>query len=319
MQSDDGYRLWVDGTQRLINLGDGNFDVTTGDLVLAVGWHDLVFDTTESSLGARSILTVASGPELVGQPLPAARLRPAEGRAERFESLTAGAVGEPGPALFTFTPSAGATITGVDVGYRLNIDNVVSNVTTTLRNAAANTTLRNNTLTGDTTDRFHPTAFDGGALTSPWGLGFDIASGGGSLDQSWLTVRYADPAGTGPTPTVATFTSSVRDLLAAGGAEVASLDPDHRAGAARARRGRDDRAAHVRHRAGVRRRGLVGRVRVRQRVAGRAGAPLPAVPPAVHHRRRSRARGRARAARLRHALTRSRQAHELDPPVDALG
>ena len=55
----------------------------------------------------------------------------------------------------------------VDVGYRLNVDNAVSNVTTTLRNAATTTTLRNNTLTGDTTDRFHPTGFDGGALTSP--------------------------------------------------------------------------------------------------------------------------------------------------------
>ncbi|MBK9035623.1 MAG: hypothetical protein IPL61_30920 [Myxococcales bacterium] len=103
VQSDDGYRLWVDGTQRLINLGDGNFDVTTGDLVLAVGWHDLVFDTTESSLGARSILTVASGPELVGQPLPAARL-PGRGPRRAFSSPSPPARSASlAPALFTFT------------------------------------------------------------------------------------------------------------------------------------------------------------------------------------------------------------------------
>ena len=217
IQTDDGYRLWVDGVAQFANLGDGSFDRTTGALNLARGWHDVVFDTTESFINAQSKLSVASGPELAGAAFPPARLRPAEGRLERFESLTAGVVAEPGPAVFSFASPASATVTGVDVGYRLNIDNVASAVTTGLRTGSGTmTTLRNGTITGDTTDRFHPTAFDGTPFVGTWGVRFDVASGGGTLEASWLTVRYTDAPGTGPTPTVATFESSVRDLLASG-------------------------------------------------------------------------------------------------------
>jgi hypothetical protein len=78
VESDDGYRLWIDGQAIISNLGDGIFDVTTGDLTLATGWHDVVYDTTESALGAKSRLSIASGPDGAG-PFPAARLRPGRG------------------------------------------------------------------------------------------------------------------------------------------------------------------------------------------------------------------------------------------------
>ncbi len=223
VRSDDGHRLWLDGQRVVDDTSDGIHDVTTGELTLGRGWHDLVYDVTESGGGARAQLTVASGPELVGQPFPPERLRPAEGRAERFESATAPSIAEPGPAMFGFEPATGAVITAVDVGYALEVADFSAQVTTTLRNATTASILRNSS-TGDTTDRFHPIAFDGEAVATAWGLGFDVAGNGGTLTRSWLTLHHRDAAGTGPTPTAASYQSSVRDLLVAGATEIAAID-----------------------------------------------------------------------------------------------
>ncbi len=219
VESDDGYRLWVDGQALISNLGDGIFDVSTGDLALAPGWHDVVYDTTESSLGAVSRLTIASGPDGAG-PFPAARLRPAEGRAERFESATAGSTGAGGTAMFTLDTPTGAVVTGVDTGYQIDVPGSGATITTTLRTTGDNAQLESR-FRFDGVERFAPTAFTGDALAATWGLAF-MSSNGGSLPESWLTVRFRDDD-LGPTPTSATFVSSVRDLLTPGGSAVAAL------------------------------------------------------------------------------------------------
>jgi hypothetical protein len=219
VESDDGYRLWIDGQAIISNLGDGIFDVTTGDLTLATGWHDVVYDTTESALGAKSRLSIASGPDGAG-PFPAARLRPAEGRAERFESATVGGTNAGGTAVFTLDTPNGAVVTGVDTGYLIDVPGGGANITTTLRSMGDNTQLESR-FRFDGVERFAPTAFTGDALTATWGLSF-MSNNGGSLPESWLTVRFRDDD-LGPTPTTATFVSSVRDLLTTGDTAVAAL------------------------------------------------------------------------------------------------
>lgn len=223
VRSDDGYRLWVDGTRLRADTSNGIYDVTTDNLTLSRGWHDVVLDTTEDILAAKSQLSVASGPELAGQAFPPERLRPAEGRFERFESMTAPGIATPGPAIFGFGSPVSATITGIDVGYVLNVDNGFPSVTTTLSSGSTTAILRTSS-SGDTTDRFHPIAFDNLTFAPTWSLTAQLGSGGGSLAESWLTVHYRDATGTGPTPVVARFESSVRDLLGSGGREVASID-----------------------------------------------------------------------------------------------
>lgn len=223
VRSDDGFRLWVDGTRVAAAFDDFAQDQTTSDLVLARGWHDLVLDTTENMLNARSQLTVAAGPELVGLPFPPSRLRPAEGRLERFESLTAPARSTPDAVMFGFDPRPGATVSGVDVGYQIDVSDVVTNITTVLRAGAQGGTLRS-AIGGDTTDRFHPVVFDNQPFATAWNLTATVASGTATLVESWLTVHHRDPAGSGPTPLAASYESSVRDLLAPGGAAVDAID-----------------------------------------------------------------------------------------------
>lgn len=223
IRSDDGYRLWIDGRRVASDTSDGLYDLETEELPLTRGWHDVVFDATEANGAARSQLSVASGPELAGSSFPAARLRPAEGRFERFESMTAPAIAEPGPAMFGFDPSTGAVVTGVDVGYALDVDLGLPRVVTGLQSGATTVGLRDG-ITGDTVDRFHPIGFDNLTFGGTWGLRFDIQGTGGSLSESWLTVHYRDVVGTGPTPRSATYDSSVRDLLPPGATAVESID-----------------------------------------------------------------------------------------------
>src|SRR5262249_2356575 len=52
------------------------------------GWHDVVIDESENTSSAAAHLTVASGPALVGVPLPVDLLRPVEARSERVAPRT---------------------------------------------------------------------------------------------------------------------------------------------------------------------------------------------------------------------------------------
>jgi hypothetical protein len=84
--SDDGQRLWIDGQKVTDRWDSTSHSQATIPLQLAVGWHDIVIDLSEAGVTANAFLSIESGPELAGQPLPADRLRPVEARSVRFES-----------------------------------------------------------------------------------------------------------------------------------------------------------------------------------------------------------------------------------------
>ncbi len=120
--TDDGQRLWVNNQKVLDAWDDTTHDQTAGGLALAPGWHDLVVEQTERGGGAIASLSIATGPELTGQTLPLDRLRPVEGRGERFESAvdrTDRAIADLGQtdAAVVIAAPAGATVTAVDVSY----------------------------------------------------------------------------------------------------------------------------------------------------------------------------------------------------------
>jgi subtilisin-like proprotein convertase family protein len=126
-QSDDGQRLWLDGVELLDNWDGSTHDNTTAAISLDVGWHDLVVDHTEGGGNARALLTIASGPDLVGQPLPVDRLRPVEGRAERYEhganhsdisipDAPSSSVDGSADSTLSFQGPPGGAVHGVEVG-----------------------------------------------------------------------------------------------------------------------------------------------------------------------------------------------------------
>lgn len=120
--TDDGQRLWIDDQKVLDAWDDTTHDQTSAPITLVAGWHDIVADQTERGGGAAARLSIATGPELAGQPLPLERLRPVEGRGERWESGFDRAdrgIPDLGQAssLVTLTAPAGATVTSVDVSY----------------------------------------------------------------------------------------------------------------------------------------------------------------------------------------------------------
>ena len=207
--SDDGYRLWIDGAALADKVPDGVYNDTTNDLALTRGWHDLVFDTTESTGGALSSFVVAAGPELVGLPFPPERLRPVEGRAERFDSTTISNVANNTTPGFPVTAPLHATVTGVDVGFQAGAG---ANVTASLSNAASATNLQTGTVSAVEVLRFHPATFTNNPFTPAWSFGF-TSTPPTTLPNAWLTVHYRDDDGR-PTPTTASYQSSVRDLLA---------------------------------------------------------------------------------------------------------
>ncbi|HVK75082.1 MAG TPA: PA14 domain-containing protein [Kofleriaceae bacterium] len=224
--TDDGQRLWIDGVKVLDAFDDAPHDATTAALTLAAGWHDVVADVTENAGNARAVLTVASGPELVGQPFPPARLRPAEARSERFEARTITTdTAIEGSATFRIDAPAGAIVTGVDVGYRIAHPSMLT-VRSTLTRGSTTVGLRTSA-SNATVDRFHPTGFAGLDPTGTWTLTFtDVSVQSGTLQDAWLTVHYREPSGRGPIAATARLESSVRDLLAPAGGAGAVLSVD---------------------------------------------------------------------------------------------
>src|SRR5262249_34739315 len=126
--SDDGQRLWIDGTRVTDAWSDAVADTTTAPIMPSAGWHDLVIDVSQNTGSAAARLLVASGPDLAGLPLPVDHLRPIEARSERLSPGTNHTdVAIPDLSTIQSTIAinapAGATVTSVDVGYEINHGN----------------------------------------------------------------------------------------------------------------------------------------------------------------------------------------------------
>jgi subtilisin-like proprotein convertase family protein len=219
--TDDGQRLWVDGQRLLDAWDDTTHDQTSAALTLDAGWHDLVVDHSESAGGAIAVVSIASGPELAGQPLPLDRLRPVEGRGERYETgvdrtdRAIPAFGQAPDSQVTLTAPTGATVTGIDVSYSfthtywgdLEIRLIAPNGTQTL--------LRDNTggsTSGTTTQRLYTAALNGAPVAGTWLLRVNdtASSDAGTLLDFQITPHYA--GGEPPIATAGTYDSPVKDL-----------------------------------------------------------------------------------------------------------
>jgi hypothetical protein len=228
-QSDDGQRLWIDGIKRLDawNPGDVTANNVTPAITLAAGWHDLVIEQTEQAGGASAFLTVESGPDGVGQPLPVARLRPVEARSDRLcagSDRTDRAVADQGSVQSTVavTAPASAVVTSVDVSFQFT-HSFKGDMRFQLR-APNGTTVDvvnfNGSGSGTFTERFVVTGFVATPVNGTWTfIALDeAAQDTGMLLDVEITPHYA--GGEPPIPGMSWFESSVRDL----GAGVVAID-----------------------------------------------------------------------------------------------
>ena len=215
----DGHRLWVDGALVLDELGWDASATTTAGIDLDVGWHDVVIELMWSDqVPPRLALTVAAGPELVGQGFPLDRTRPVVGRGVRWANDSCWYVRAPDQGSVTCDAWIGLPpgATPLAVGAAFEVDHPV------LASVAVALTTPDDTVlaladAGDLT----------GAGTEGWAedIGLDHGVSGrwqlrmtdatldmmvGDLNLLDVTVDYR--GGAAPFPTVARYTSAVKDL-----------------------------------------------------------------------------------------------------------
>ena len=166
-------------------------------------------------------LSVASGPELAGQTLPLDRLRPVEGRSERYEAgvdRTDRAIPDQNQApdsAITVAAPANAVVTGVDVSYSfthsywgdLEVRLIAPNGTT----AVIRPRTGGNT-SGIETQRLFRLDFNGAPVAGTWILRVNdlAASDSGTVLDFQVTPHYV--GGEPPIALTSAYESPVRDL-----------------------------------------------------------------------------------------------------------
>jgi hypothetical protein len=228
-QSDDGQRLFIDGSNRvaIAAWNEGTRDMQTGTIRLDRGWHDLVIDHSDHTGNAASWLTVVAGPELGGQPLPVARMRPVEGRGERFETAVNpgdSAIPDNGTttSAVALTSTPGATVNFVEISYQFTHARPADLVTTLIPPSGPTHLLRNRTTTPGNTQTLERYLIQtsGAPVAGTWTISVQDAAAGsvGTLLDFTVTAHYAG-GGQPPIAPLAIYESPVRDLGA-----VASID-----------------------------------------------------------------------------------------------
>lgn len=126
IDSEDGHRAWLDGTQVADKFGSSPRETTTAPTRLEPGWHDLVVDVHKNGGEASHLaVTVAEGSAAwAGERIPPENLRPVVGRGARW----AGAIGSFTTAIpdlgttsrfMTLDLPPGMVPQQIDVGYEL--------------------------------------------------------------------------------------------------------------------------------------------------------------------------------------------------------
>jgi subtilisin-like proprotein convertase family protein len=218
--SDDGQRLYVDGVLRTAASAwaDTTQDQTTAAITLAAGWHDIVVDHSEHAAQSAARLTVASGPELAGAPLPLDRLRPIEGRSLRFETAVNGAdvaIPTVGTATTTIAIAAPteARVSTIDVAYQFR-HSYPADLTIWLVAPDGTATVLRDHVSGDrTSTRQHAVVSLAAPVAGTWTLRVvdDGSSDSGTIEDFALTLHYGS-AGAPPIAPLAVYESPVHDL-----------------------------------------------------------------------------------------------------------
>jgi hypothetical protein len=222
IDSEGGHRMWLDGVQVADTSSAGAPQQTrTPAVTLDAGWHQIAVDLMKDDGSTTYLqLTVADGPELVGDFFPVERTRPVIGRGARWAavdngiSLTIPDVGSATRSVVLDLPQGVSQVIVADYYYALTHP-VQSGLGVTLsRPGGANQTLH---ATGDLTGaggfadrrRFDTVAGDGTWALTVTETGIpDLMTG--AITDVKLGVTYA--GGTRPYPTRAVYTSRIREL-----------------------------------------------------------------------------------------------------------
>ncbi len=219
LDSVDGHRLWIDGALLLDELGWSASATTTEGVALDAGWHDVVVEVMWSDqVPPKLALTVAAGPELVGQGFPVDRTRPVVGRGVRWTNAACWYVSAPDQgnvscdAWIELPPGA----TPLAAGAAFEIDHpVLASVAVDLTTPddATRALVAAGDLTGAGTDGWHVDVGLGHGAAGRWALRLTDATADmmtGDLNSLDVTVDYR--GGAAPFPTLARYTSAVKDL-----------------------------------------------------------------------------------------------------------
>jgi subtilisin-like proprotein convertase family protein len=205
---------------------ESTHDEVTAPVALDAGWHDVVIDHSEHVGNARALVTVDSGPDLAGLALPPDRLRPVEGRGERYEHTAnhadiaipdASSNSSPGVATSSVSPGAppGAVVHGVEVGLRYDHDWQADLRITLVAPSGKSVVLRDEQ--GNVGGSFYEhdlrSDLDGEPAGGTWTVKFaDLWPGGaGTIRDVELTVHTQD-AGAPPITATSDYVSPVHDL-----------------------------------------------------------------------------------------------------------
>lgn len=217
-----GHRMWIDGTQV-----DDNFKTTasttssTTPVHLVPGWHDFVADVTKEddpTAGGMTV-TVESGPQWAGQPVPIDHIRPVIGRGARWvevSSATTLAIPDGGttapPRSVTLVLPVGFSPESIEVGYAITHP-IQAQVSLVLDPpVGANITLIANTLTGTGLYNAHASVSvaDFGATWAFIGSDNLVDAMVGSIEIAAVTM--IGRGGTPPFPSTVRYESAVREL-----------------------------------------------------------------------------------------------------------
>jgi subtilisin-like proprotein convertase family protein len=241
--SDDGQRLWIDGALMNDHWDDNAHEDVSPPLDLAPGWHDVVIDHSEHVGGAKAQLTVDSGPDLAGAPLPVDRLRPVEGRADRHEHAAnhnritipdapSGTIDGIAESSASFAAAAGAVAHGVEIGlyyeHEWRGDLNILLIAPSGRTSVLRSSTPNDGAQGSIYEHFEVSDLDGEPLNGTWTVRFVDTDPGavGFIDDLELTV-HTQGSGAPPIGAEASYESPVHDL--GGTATIGAVRGDARA------------------------------------------------------------------------------------------
>jgi hypothetical protein len=216
-----GHRMWIDGQLLADDLATSPALTVTEPVTLDAGWHDLVLDLQKASGStAWTRVTVASGPELVGDFFPAERMRPVLGRGVRYSYASNGAslaiADAPAAGAVKSTQPyrpPGATPLVNDVTYQLTHP-LQSSVTGTLREPSGTviTLFAAGDLTGTGAYSAHRSYANPVGTTSWQTTMTDTVMDMMVGTSDYLRVALTYAGGEAPFPTRAVYTSRIRDL-----------------------------------------------------------------------------------------------------------
>ncbi|HEY5927281.1 MAG TPA: PA14 domain-containing protein, partial [Kofleriaceae bacterium] len=127
VESFQGSRMWIDGSQVAAAFDDNPHNLTTQLTHLDPGWHDVAIDLTKEGDSSPSVLRVhvESGPAWVGETIPADHVRPVMGRQVRWSAMDSSTdvpvpEGGSGSRLLLIDVPANATPLAIQAAYEVD-------------------------------------------------------------------------------------------------------------------------------------------------------------------------------------------------------